>query len=118
MDSLPHITKHTSSRKQRATLTSSSSKAIVFFPKNEFPRYDSNSLQKLELFSTSLVFTIVVLIGLVVVADAAKKHRKGRKDACHLKEVEHCIEKVQNLGKRKEPSVLIASSDGLNTICK
>lgn len=64
---------------------------------------------------------VFVFLGLLVVSSVdaqRKKSRKGRKDACHLREIENCINKVQDLGKRKEPSVLIASDSGLNTICK
>ena len=64
---------------------------------------------------------MIVIIGLLAVSSTEaqrKKSRKGKKDACHLREIESCIGKVQDLGKRKEPSVLIASNDGINTICK
>ena len=64
---------------------------------------------------------LIAIIGLLMIGSTEaqrKKSRKGKKDACHLREIESCIGKVQELGKRKEPSVLIASNDGLNTICK
>lgn len=64
---------------------------------------------------------LIVIIGLLAIGGTEaqrKKSRKGKKDACHLREIEHCIGKVQELGKRKEPSVLIATNDGINTICK
>lgn len=67
------------------------------------------------------VLGLFLLVALLVVGGTEaqrKKSRKGRKDACHLREIENCINKVQELGKRKEPSVLIASDNGLNTICK
>lgn len=63
----------------------------------------------------------MAILGLFLVlgADAQrKKARKGRKDGCHLREIESCINKLQDLGKRKQPSALIASNEGLNTICK
>jgi len=64
-----------------------------------------------------VLIAIIALVALSSV-EAQRKKKKGRKDACHLKGIEHCIEKVQELGKRKEPSVLIATNEGLNTICK
>lgn len=66
-------------------------------------------------------FVVLVLVATILISgiDAQrKKAKKGKKDPCHLKEVEVCIGKVQALGKRKDPSVLISNSDGLNTICK
>ncbi len=42
----------------------------------------------------------------------------GRKDQCHLKEMEECINKMQELGKGPDPTKIIASNDGLNKICK
>ena len=67
------------------------------------------------------VFGLLALVALLLVSGTEaqrKKKGKGRKDPCHLRELESCINKVQNLGKRKEPSVLITNNEGLNTICK
>lgn len=65
----------------------------------------------------STVFLFIAIFTLSLGVDAAKK-KKGKKDACHLREIESCIAKVQELGKRKDPSALIATNEGLNTICK
>lgn len=67
------------------------------------------------------MFGFLALVALLLVSGTEaqrKKSRKGRKTPCHLRELESCINKVQNLGKRKEPSVLITNNEGLNTICK
>jgi len=64
---------------------------------------------------------MVLLIGL---SDAQRKNNRrrnrnrGRKDQCHLKEMELCINKMQQLGKGPDPTSLIATGGGLNKICK
>jgi len=66
-----------------------------------------------------ILFFVIILVFWIGTSEAQrKKTRRGRKDGCHLREIEFCINKVQDLGKRKNPSVLIASNDGLNTICQ
>ena len=67
-----------------------------------------------------IIFLLIIGSILISQIDAQRKKgsRKGKKDPCHLKEIDVCIGKVQALGKRKEPSALIASNEGLNTICK
>lgn len=67
---------------------------------------------------------LLVIVGTILIngIDGADKKKssskKGKKDPCHLKEVEVCLNKVQALGKRKDPTSLIANNEGLNTICK
>ncbi|KAH9415226.1 hypothetical protein DERP_006318 [Dermatophagoides pteronyssinus] len=67
-----------------------------------------------------IIFLLIIGSILISQIDAQRKKgsKKGKKDPCHLKEIDVCIGKVQALGKRKEPSALIASNEGLNTICK
>ena len=67
-------------------------------------------------FTTIILFVAIIVLCREV--DGAKKKKGGKKDACHLRDIEACISKVQELGKRKDPSALIASNEGLNTICK
>jgi len=47
-----------------------------------------------------------------------RKSKPGAKDQCHLKEMEVCINKMQQLGKGPDPTKIIASNEGLNKICK
>jgi hypothetical protein len=47
-----------------------------------------------------------------------RNRNRGRKDQCHLREMEACINKMQQLGKGPDPTSIIATSDGLNRICK
>lgn len=54
---------------------------------------------------------------------AQKKRGRGRKgkngaDQCHQKEVVKCFDKLTALGKEDEPTSIIATSSGLNRICK
>jgi len=47
-----------------------------------------------------------------------RNRNRGRKDQCHLREMETCINKMQQLGKGPDPTSIIATSDGINRICK
>jgi len=64
-----------------------------------------------------LGLTLVVL--LIGQSDAQNKRRRNRnkKDQCHLREAENCLNKMQALGKGKDPTSLIATSQGLDKIC-
>jgi len=66
----------------------------------------------------------LVLLGLLVgqIDAQRKKNRRnrnrGRKDQCHLREMEACINKMQALGKGPDPTSIIATNAGINKICK
>lgn len=64
------------------------------------------------------VALVVVLIGQLD-AQRNNKRRRNRKksDQCHLREVETCINKIQSLGKGKDPTSIIATSKGLDKLC-
>ena len=68
-------------------------------------------------FTVILIVVTFAIIALINNVEGAKK-KKNKKDSCHLREIETCLNKVQELGKRKDPSALIATNEGLNTICK
>lgn len=62
--------------------------------------------------------TLAILVTVATMAANVEGATKKKKDACHLREIDNCLDKMRELGKRKEPSVLIASDSGLDTICK
>jgi len=67
-----------------------------------------------------LSVTIVVLLIGQAVAQKPKNNRRrnrNKKDQCHLREAEACMNKMQSLGKGKDPTALIATSQGLDKIC-
>lgn len=78
----------------------------------------------MKLLSCKLALSCVVLILLVTdSALAQKKRNRGRKgnkgsDQCHQKEVVKCFDKLTALGKEDNPTSIIATSQGLNRICK
>lgn len=55
---------------------------------------------------------------------AQKKRNRNRNnknkgaDQCHQKEVMKCLDKLSALGKEEDPTSIIATSQGLNRICK
>jgi hypothetical protein len=65
------------------------------------------------------VTLVVLLIGQSVAQKKNSRRRnRNKKDQCHLREAENCMNKMQSLGKGKDPTALIATSDGLDKICK
>lgn len=71
------------------------------------------------------LLTVLLCVALVVVligqSDAQRKNRRRNRkksDQCHLKEVEACINKIQSLGKGKDPTSIIATSKGLDKLCR
>jgi len=65
----------------------------------------------------SLAF-LVLLIGPSVAQRNARRRNRGKKDQCHLREAEACMNKMQALGKGKDPTAIIATKEGLDKICK
>jgi len=69
-----------------------------------------------------IILSIALMVVLIGQLDAQRNNRRnrkrGRKDQCHLKEMESCINKMQQLGKGPDPTSLIATSGGLDKICK
>jgi len=66
-----------------------------------------------------------VTIILLVIGQSLAQNRPGRRrgnrgrkrDQCHLREMEACINKMQDLGKGPDPTKIIATNEGLNRIC-
>ncbi|KPM06997.1 hypothetical protein QR98_0054790 [Sarcoptes scabiei] len=61
---------------------------------------------------------LLVALGLCLWIDPSdaqrkKGSKKGKKDPCHLREAESCMNKIQSLSKRKDPSSLIASNEAI-----
>lgn len=81
-------------------------------------------LASFDLFSFLVALFSLLLV--LLVADSAlaqKKRGRGRKgkngaDQCHQKEVVKCFDKLTALGKEDDPTSIIATSQGLNRICK
>jgi hypothetical protein len=64
------------------------------------------------------VTLVVLLIGQSVAQRQNRRRNRGRKrDQCHLREMEACINKMQDLGKGPNPSVIITTNAGINKIC-
>ncbi|XP_054165747.1 uncharacterized protein LOC128963268 [Oppia nitens] len=70
------------------------------------------------------VLSLVVLVALLVGQSEAQnknqrrnRNRNKKTDQCHLKEMETCLNKMQSLGKGKDPTSLIATAEGLDKIC-
>jgi hypothetical protein len=64
------------------------------------------------------VILVVVLIGQLDGARPGGRRRNNKKkDQCHLREAENCISKMQELGKKKDPTAIIATKEGLDKIC-
>lgn len=67
---------------------------------------------------------IVLLMVFTEQTLAQKKRNRGRGrknkggDQCHQKEVVKCLDKLSALGKDDDPTAIIATSQGLNRICK
>lgn len=45
-----------------------------------------------------------------------RRNRKGPN--CHLKEIDKCMEKMEQLGKRPEASNIITTSEGIEELCR
>lgn len=97
---------------------------------SEIPRLTSNaklSIEQLALFDLFLsllaLFSLLLVLLVTDSALAQKKRGRGRKgkngaDQCHQKEVVKCFDKLTALGKEDDPTSIIATSQGLNRICK
>jgi len=65
------------------------------------------------------VTIVVLLIGQAVAQRQNRRRNRGRKrDQCHLREMEACLNKMQDLGKGPDPTSIIATNEGLNRVCK
>jgi hypothetical protein len=60
---------------------------------------------------------VVLLIGLSDAAPNKRRRNRNKKDQCHLREAENCINQIQKLGKGKDPTSIIATAKGLDRIC-
>jgi len=61
---------------------------------------------------------LVLLIGQSLAQRANRRRNRGRKrDQCHLREMELCLNKMQQLGKGPNPSEIITTNAGINRIC-
>jgi hypothetical protein len=70
-----------------------------------------------------IILSLALMVLLIGQSYAQRKNNRrnrnrGRKDQCHLREMEACINKMQQLGKGPDPTSIIATSAGLNRICK
>jgi hypothetical protein len=74
----------------------------------------------------TVILSLTLLVLLIGLTCAQKRNCKKNKNCgrdqqskkCHLQEMEVCINKTQQLGKGPDPTKIIASSEGLNKICK
>jgi len=60
---------------------------------------------------------VVLLIGQSEAQRNKRRRNRNKKDQCHLREAENCINAIQKLGKGKDPTSIIATSKGLDRIC-
>lgn len=80
----------------------------------------------MNFFKYQTLLLVVLSFVLLISIDSAygqKKRNRGRKggkgaDQCHQKEMVKCLDKLTALGKEDEPTSIIATSQGLNRICK
>jgi len=73
-------------------------------------------------------FKVILSVTIIlIVIDQSCAQRQGRRrggnrgrkrDQCHLREMESCLNKMQELGKGPDPTSIIATNEGLNRICK
>ena len=73
------------------------------------------------LFFWTVVLSLVLVVLLIGLSDAApnkRRRNRNKKDQCHLREAENCINQIQKLGKGKDPTSIIATAKGLDRICK
>ena len=68
---------------------------------------------------------VIVLVALAIVSDAQSRRRnnggrrRNRKGPnCHLKEIDKCMEKMEQLGKRPEASNIITTAEGVEELCR
>ena len=61
---------------------------------------------------------VALLIGQSEAQRNKRRRNRKKSDQCHLREVETCINKMQQLGKGKDPTSIIATSKGLDKICR
>jgi len=70
--------------------------------------------------NTKIILSLVIVVLLIGLSDAQRNKRRrnrNKKDQCHLREAENCINNIQKLGKGKDPTSIIATSKGLDKIC-
>jgi hypothetical protein len=69
-----------------------------------------------------IILSVVLVVLLIGQSEAQRKNNRRRnrnkKDQCHLREAENCINNIQKLGKGKDPTSIIATAKGLDRICK
>jgi len=69
-------------------------------------------------FKVILSVTIIVILIGQSVAQNRRRNRGRKRDQCHLREMEACINKMQELGKGPDPTAIISTNEGINRICK
>jgi hypothetical protein len=74
-----------------------------------------------SIFSEILVILLIV----VYVADAQRRRNRNRNRnknknglVCHLKDAEKCLDSLSALGKGRNPTAIIATSEGLDKLCR
>jgi hypothetical protein len=80
-------------------------------------------------FSNSLVLTLLLIACVFLLSVESQRRerkrggrrggsrKKGGRDACHLRELESCMDKAQNFGKGDDPTSIIATKEGVDKIC-
>ena len=91
-------------------------------------RVHSFSDQLIMKLSTSLALLAVLgLLALAIGADAQRNQNRGRNRGrgnnrrrgpnCHLKEIDKCLEKMEEIGKRPTASNIITTAEGIEELC-
>jgi len=65
-----------------------------------------------------LTFTVLLIGQSEAQRRNQRRRNRNKKDQCHLREMESCMNKMQTLGKGKDPTSIIATKEGLDRICK
>ncbi len=66
---------------------------------------------------------LVILLIVVCVVDAQRRRNRNKNrnkggPSCHLKDAEKCLDSLSALGKNKNPTAIIATSAGLDKLCR
>lgn len=77
---------------------------------------------------TLVAFTLVLMLVLSEFVDAqgtrknnrnrSRNRKKGKGGSCHLKAIDTCLEKVEQVTNNRSSAALIKTAEGIESLCK
>lgn len=63
------------------------------------------------------ILLILVLVTLSIVCDGQRAPRRRKRPNCHMKQIDRCMEKMEQLGSKPDASNIMTTEEGIEELC-